>query len=272
MDWRESLELLKRWPADENLPLSPEQEEALRQLEHDPELDRAFRQQDALDDRISWAMSDVPVPEDLPQRLLSSLETPELPVAVPAPSLAPHPARRRALATFVAASLLAGAALWTWIWSAQGQPFDAEQFKLAVRTAWDRQDELPAFDGSFEADLPQGGWRSNRVEFAEGSLGYSSAHDGAHRVAVRRFSVWGQTHQRHDGLLLIVPVSDVADEALPPPQGNYLSSGRAHYVDLPDGTSLAVVSWQESNRVYLCILPRGRSEEALRSALQLGVS
>jgi hypothetical protein len=266
-----ALEILKAWPLDESAVLTADQEAALRLLEEDPELDRAFRQLDPLDERISWSMSDVAVDEDARQRLLHLLPAERVAVVGKSSGDEAIPRRsalRRAVGMTVASTLMLAIASWT-IWNSAGSGLTLATVRQSVPELW--QGELTEFDGNFEPSLPSGGWQSSRVRFDSTVRGFSLGATDRQQIAVRRFQVEMSGGRTTEGLLLVLEGSALSPADRPQP-GDYVSAGAPQYVSVADGTQLAVVSWTEGERVYLCVLPAGPSEDALKRALHIAVS
>lgn len=271
MERHVALEILKTWPQNESAELTPDQAEALRLLEQDPELDRAFRQLDALDERLSWAMTDVPLDEDARERFLLRLSAAR-PAAAGASAgrsaVSRRAVLRRALAMVAASTLMLAVAAWL-AWNSAGPGLSLATVEQSIPQLW--QGEPAEFDNSFDPALPAGGWQSRRVRFEDVVRGVSLTGSDRHEMAVRRFQVAMQGGRRAAGLLLVFEAGAFSSADRPQP-GDYVSAGAPAYISVAEGTQLAVVSWTEDDRVYLCVLPTGPSEDALKRALQITLS
>lgn len=268
MNFEQALEILKSWPPDEEAPLSPEQEQALQMLETDPELERALRQRDAFDQRVSWVMSDVPCSAGLKFRIHDALERSGVAPAMGSAEISRRSALRRAVGLTSAASVLLAVAMTLAVYFRQHEQLAFNVIKSEMPAVW-RSRDLPEFPATEAPRLPHGGWLSAKVSFS-GTVGRYSLKDGRpSEIAVRRFSIRNPRGGIVSGMLLAIPADAIRSEDRPD-ETDFFHGLKDSIVQ--GRTTLAMVSWSEGSVVYVCLIPSGPAESVLQDALRIDVS
>ncbi len=253
MDRRAALEMLESARSDANDLRLPEFAEALDYLETDDEARETFARRREQDRQIAEAMQDVPVPEDLKARLLSGLANGSV-ARADAPGQ-PAKSRRRWLLSacvVMAGCLLAGLGIWFFGEKPASQlalhqveseaPFDESEVAA-----------LPEFAGNFTPGRPENLWSSeNRFTFSSPAKGFLPDSEGAHRVAVYEFffrDPQGRQPGELRGVMLVLPKSELSEL----PESQSFSEGA--YIIQPAKPRVAIRSWTQGDRVYICMVP-----------------
>jgi hypothetical protein len=246
----------------------PDLRAAAEAVESSPAWESLFEQQLAFDRSVARAMTDVPVPEGLKERLLGALAA-----AVPAaesgtsvstaPSVTvvptgggsrPHRGVTRRHWGMAAASVLALVAMVWLAWPRNRQLLSLEEIRAAVPRPVDGRFDLaflPGFDDNFQPGLPDRQWE--RVWMSE-PLGLDWTGDGRHDGALLEFRTHGG--QPVHGALLVVPVAAVAD----PPERTFLSTAGMVYAPTEN------TAWISADRalVYICFVGPGQLQRLQR--------
>lgn len=193
------------------------------------------------DRRVGAIVRQVCVPADLQSRLVQAL----VPVDV-APQVSAVPPlevrhRRRALILAASAAALLIAAGWSF-YAARSLPaplaaadvLDWWRSELTRQSGFDAA-ALPEFDGSFDAALGDGRWRSLAQS---GPRGADIDRDGTHDAAVFPFV---------GGFVVVVGPDRVAD----PPSNASASAATPVYAPVPH------VAWTHARCMHICFLPGG---------------
>ncbi|MGC1273045.1 MAG: hypothetical protein WBC44_05015 [Planctomycetaceae bacterium] len=238
MDRRTTLERLDAVrPGSDDLAL-PDLKGAGEELARDASLAVDFERRQNWDRRIAVAMHDVPVPDDLRERLLSRLANAERSVpATPRRIIG----RRRLIAVVagLAASVVAGGVFWAS--TASATPVTVAEIRAASAELLAQRDEFVPFQGDFAPELPSGNLRQ-RLRFHEPAVELLE-----HRVAAWQFRANGR--RPLNGVLAVVPIDTLA--TLPAAR----SLADREYVI--DGNAVA---WREGDFVYVCYVDGGIDE------------
>lgn len=185
---------------------------------------------------------DVAVPAGLKERLLAATELSTQPTPAhspPADESATRRSRRKVLVSVTSAAALLLAAGGTWLFTHDtAAPLAMED----VRTFWSSRIErgaaladLPAFDGSFAAQIQDGRWASLITAQPRGA---DIDGDGRHDAAVYQFQT---------GFLVVIQPDRVPNA----PQTGSAVGAQKSYRPVPN------VAWTLDGQVYLCYVLEG---------------
>lgn len=242
------------------------------------------------DRAIAAAMHAVPVPEGLEERLFDSLRlsgwdpadhahvapaeahdsatdpsTADSVTRLPQESTgrAASGTRRSALAALcaVAASVLVGVGLWSWLWDRP--EFTLAQLQQAVPSSLA---DLPAFDGNFPVQLPREFEHQPAVEVESPARGLQLPGSPAHVGALREFAVRSPRGRVSRGVLLVVPIARVET------QSRTLSTSLLTAPEESIGRR-AVAAWSDDAYLYICFVDReSGSLHEIKQALAPGLT
>ena len=231
---REQLDVARPDSADRE---TAELEAAFAHVDACPECAEVVEFRREFDRRTGAVMRDVPVPAGLKERLLAAAELTASPSQI-APPARSYNRRKLLLATSSAAALLIAAGVMWLVGGGAPDPLAMND----VRQFWARQlaedatlASLPAFDGSFDAAIPDLRWASNLpVE----PLGADIDGDGRHDAAVYRFET---------GFLVVIQPNRVADA---PAADSPFAAERSY-------APVLHVAWTDAGQVHLCFVRTG---------------
>lgn len=237
---RERLDAVRSGSDDLSLPEMSQVRQALK--EH-PELAQEVASRRNFDARLRDAMFDVPVPDGLEQRILSSLaqEWGQSPGELSRPAVPPVAiTRRQALAWggALAASVLAAGVYWTTGTNTPQTIPLADLQDTAAQLLAGTIERVP-FRGSFTPQPPVGRW--NRLQFDRQEFGLFPSPSGHRAVA------WSFTWNQARGVLINIPREFVSS----PPNADR------------DYTGGSTVAWSEQDFVYVCRV-EGQIDQLLR--------
>ncbi|QDU40194.1 hypothetical protein Mal4_45490 [Maioricimonas rarisocia] len=253
MNCHKALEQLDACPPELAETGDPAMQAAQLHVESCADCRELLRARRAFDVRVATAMEDVPVPDGLKDRLLQSLaEDAGGPDGQPKP--VPAAAGRVDRRTFArrliggAVLLLMGALGLGWYVSTREVPLtlaDARSRLNMLLTDAEQPlafDALEAFDGRFDAALPEGAWNDLVVG---GPRGVNINGRGGHDAAVYAIDKPGRRGVR-GWLFVFAPrrIVDGPDDSVP-------VEANAQYLPFPN------VAWTEGNRVVVCYLEQG---------------
>lgn len=231
---REHLDVARPDSADRE---TAELEAAFSHVDSCPECAEVVEFRREFDRRTGAVVRDVPVPAGLKERLLAAAELTAPPSQVAQP---PRPSSRRKLllATSSAAALLIAAGIM-WIVGGAPDPLAMND----VRQFWTQQlaedaslDSLPAFDGSFDAAIPDLRWAGNLPGVEP--QGADIDGDGRHDAAVYQFGT---------GFLVVFPPDRIADA---PAAESPFAAERSY-------APVLHVAWTDAGQVHLCFVRSG---------------
>jgi len=250
-------------PGSGDLGLS-ELASASKHLDDCPRCRSVLQFREHLDRRISRAMTDVPVPTGLKDRILQSLQETASPedsdrqTAVPASQPVQQPPAKRSLSrrwwiTTVVGTAAAAMVLGIVFWPERPQPDPRLTLKDLRRRTTLNLSELKPFDGNFEAKLPGGLWARREIRFDSEPKGDLEDVDGFHRVALYGVQVRGAHGRVVRGVLLVMPKSHLED---PPTESMPLFEDRPeNYAQRAAGTYHSF-AWSTEEMVYVCFIPK----------------
>ncbi|HUG18595.1 MAG TPA: hypothetical protein VMM56_06425, partial [Planctomycetaceae bacterium] len=204
MDAQDAYDILDALANEPVSELTPLQEEALRCAEESPEIAREYRARTPFDRQISDRIGDVEIPAGLKERLLENAQRESERTATVAPdsksdSTSPRRvSRRRVLAALTG---LAACSLLVY-WYRQSPQLVSAEIDHLLTELWSV--EAQPFDGNFPAELPLGGWRSDRVRFEQNWHGAAFDAHSRHDLAIKRFEFLSNRRTPHQGLLAAV--------------------------------------------------------------------
>lgn len=254
LEWMEAAELGLAQDAELECEL------AKTHLETCADCQRNWQAQRPWASALAAAVSDVPIPEQLQERLRTSLELPSPMVVNPSGSTHEiQPARRqRRLVWMAAASTCAFLALfsvWIGFWSPAVRLTLAELYPAATV----EMTELPNFQAAFVPRLPSS-WSSLFVFHRSFVRGYPKVGASAGRVAVVPFlSPPLEGREALRGRLLMLSAKELAlSPGDVPPQGiaTDFSSAEVRYLR----TGAAVAMWQEDDLIFVCLMSSGPAD------------
>lgn len=258
MDCRTALERLEVVSLNATgRPEDAELAEAVEHVESCPRCAPLAEQRRAGDARIGRAMRDVPVPAELPARLLAALNVPEQAVSPAANAVPPNRTRRMWLRWVSAAAAMLVLAVLAW----QFRPQEGVRLTSADLAALASTDleSLGDFTGDFTPELPAG-WPPVSGQFAvAGPKGLPLAESSSRQAAVYTFQLRRRTG-RVAGMLLAIPKSQIAK----PPADTQLSLNDVRY-----SGGFAWTQWSSDRFVYVCYVRGGAANlEQLHHWLQ----
>jgi hypothetical protein len=256
---RQTLELYRPAESDE-----AQRDAAVRHFDDCPACQDAVRRQERFDLDIGRICRDVPVPDDLKERLLACLKPEPVAAGEPAavgPTRETQPAaepgarsasrwkRRRVMATvLVTAGLVAaGLSVWFVVFEARGNVHVDEVVQLVLADGHDLLD-LPAFT-SFSREVPLALPATMDTRWLVTPPRQPSGQD----AAVYRFSV-NLAGRKLKGCLIVIPRRFVRD-GLPVATSFPSFPGQAVYKH-----GYCTTSWVEGEFVYVCCLSGGEDD------------
>lgn len=246
---REQLDAVR--PDSDDLA-ADELQEAARAIATSDQWRQTFARQQRFDRQLAGAMQAVEVPEGLQARLMTALadarREPSEDSVLPAAEAPTTPVRRRAILRWgaLAAGLLLSVAGGWLLLPQGGDTLTLEQARQALPVVEGAIDvsALPAFDGSFDIELPDTAWE--RVTASIGnSKGLDLTGDGRHDAAIHEFAVGRRVH----GYLLVLPANRISD----PPESTRMGTSNVGYQPVPN------TAWRSprSELVYVCYVDQG---------------
>lgn len=292
MDCRTALEILDAVRPDSADRMEPEVVSASEHVEKCRRCEDQFLARRHFDRRLGERLRDVPVPAGLKSRLLAELQILESPGEFPhGPQLESEPAaenvgadssnavgdapvdlstpdsvsarrgRRRARVVALAATALALMVAVTFfvVQSGQAPVWTMAELRHETATAFQGFEELPRFDGRFEARLPELGWETSRAISIVGPPHGFPAGTSPHSAALYHFRLHDGRRPPLDGVLLVTPKHNIAE---PPQNTNFNADGVG-------SGPLSTVAWTEGEFVYVCVIRGGGDGlQRLERALQ----
>lgn len=193
------------------------------------------------DANLQAAMTLVPIPEGLRERLLSQLAQsapPSRPTQAP-----PQAARSRSLqryASWLAFSLLLVTGSAYWLARVPKLPLASVENGALVQLRNHRDSDLAAFDQSFTAELSDSKWQK---VCQPKPIGVNLDQRAGHDLAAFRVNI---PSLRFRGWLVLVPISRIVDI----PASTYLDT--THYAQ--------TAAWHDDRFVYICLAEQGSLE------------
>ena len=275
MDCHTALEILEVVRPDSADRMEPEVVEASDHVENCRLCEDHFLARRHFDRRLGQMMREVPVPPGLKSRLLAELGFPEtspdpvadaepIPVRLAEPDEASVPqgrARRRARMLAFVSSALALTVLVTFfvVRSSQSPAWTLAELRHEARTAFQSFEELPIFNGDFDARLPEHGWESRAISIVEPPRGFPPDL-ARHSAALYYFALRDGRRPPVVGILLVTTKQSVTE----PPENPYFNAEGV------GSGPLSTVAWTEGEFVYVCVIDGGgNSLERLERALRL---
>lgn len=249
-DLQNLMDDLARHKGPSHSDLESREDDLRAALDAHPEWMNQMRTRDEFDVKLCKVMPQVDIPEGLKERLLTALDTPQVPVE-PAPAAErQRRSRRRFLttATVLATAVLVSFAIWMIPRTPNLTVADVER---ELPKLWDAAlNTLPDADPD-QAVLPSGGWNSRRLVFAHSW----KTHDvSGESLALRRLE-FNDRGRVHTGLLASLPLSSFATANQPHSADPFY--GEIHYLKTDSGSMLAIVTWKDpqTKRVYFLAVP-----------------
>ncbi len=162
----------------------------------------------------------------------------------------PRTSRRTMLRAAAVVAVAAAVCVAVPLWLLQGAAKPTVQLADLQQAVLVTGGQLPAFDGPFEAILPNSQWSSNSRLAVSGPYGLPiKTASGISQGAVYSVRLHVSEQHRVAGLLVVIPRGTLVD---PPVQAGF-DPGSVTY--LGNATRrLACVSWSEGHLVYLCAI------------------
>ncbi len=269
MNRREALEILESVRPNSDDLNDPQFAEAVSWMDADQECAKIFAARQKIDRQISHAMSDVSVPAGLKKELIATLGlSEETPVAeVASPEMATPPVSRRRW-LWITASSVACLVLGLFAWqhfSGDDPQFEMTNLQQMAATQMENWKELPSYSGPFSNPTKTLGyrWTKGSIAITLSPKGLPISQNDNHPIALFGFQVTSHSTSQFDGMLLVVDAKSVVN----PPEVGYFSTSRANYISTKQGR-FTTVTWQENDRVYICIVRDANMLDKLESALR----
>jgi hypothetical protein len=214
-----------------------------------PEWMEQMRKRDEFDAKLCKVMPQVEIPEGLKERLLDGLDESQVPAA---PAADRHRrSRRRALATFTAATALAAVAVWFGLRLMMTPKLNVADVNRELPKLWEAPDgDFPDADPARTA-LPSG-WNTSWLRVSHDW----KTHDvSGEALAFCRLKFISDRGRIHTGLLAALPSSSFSPETQP--TSTYAFFSHPSYLKTSSGLELAIVSWTDpqKERVYFLAVP-----------------
>lgn len=166
--------------------------------------------------------------------------------------------RARVVALAATALALMVAVTFFVLQSGQAPVWTMAELRHETATAFQGFEELPQFDGRFEARLPELGWETSRaISIVEPPRGFPGT--SPHSAALYHFRLHDGRRPPLDGVLLVTPKHNIAE---PPQNSNFNADGVG-------SGPLSTVAWTEGEFVYVCVIHGGGDGlQRLERALQ----
>ncbi|MFO1005759.1 MAG: hypothetical protein U0929_07370 [Planctomycetaceae bacterium] len=200
----------------------------------------AAKETEEWDANLHAAMTNVPIPDGLHERLLAQLARSTAPTTA---TQTPPQAHRRSfqqVASWLALSLLLFAGTAYWLVRAPRLPLASVENGAIQQLRNHRDSELVAFDQSFAAEVSDSKWQK---VCQSKPIGVNLDQRAGHDLAAFRVNI---PTLRFRGWLVLVPISRIVDI----PSSTYLDA--THYAQ--------TAAWHDDRFVYICLAEQGSLE------------